>query len=167
MKGEMPLMEAVASLDEELSDPRHFPAPVGRLAPDRRGAEMAKRQFVFAVKWAAALGPALEQRQEVLAALADCAIEIYAMDSILGRTLATDDRPGLRDALCRFFCAESREKAFDRARTALCAVVPPEELDAQLEQLTRLHKYTPVNIAEVREGIVPAVLEAGGYPIAY
>jgi alkylation response protein AidB-like acyl-CoA dehydrogenase len=167
MKGEMPLMEAVMRLDEELSDPRHFPAPVGRLAAERRGAEMAKRQFIFAAKWAASLGPALEQRQEVLAALADCAIEVYAMDSVLGRTLATADRPELRDALCRFLCAESRERAFDRARTALCAVVPAEDVDAQLDQLSKLHKYLPVNIAEVREGIVPAVLEAGGYPIAY
>src|SRR5207302_2081244 len=100
MKGAMPLMQAIAALDQE------FPAPVGRLAPERRGAEMAKRQFLFAARWAAALGPALEQRQEVLAALADCAIEVYAMDSILGRTLATDDVPALRDALCRFFCME-------------------------------------------------------------
>src|SRR5437660_9908075 len=120
----MPLMEAVVRLTEDLSDPRHFPAPVGRLAAERRGAEMAKRQFIFAAKWAAALGPALEQRQEVLAALADCAIEVYAMDSVLGRTLQTGDRPELRDALCRFFCMESRERAYDRARTALCASVP-------------------------------------------
>ena len=102
------------------------PVPVGRLAAERRGAEMAKRQFLFAAKWAAALGPALEQRQEVLAALADCAIEVYAMDSMLARTLACEDRVELRDALCRFFCMESREKAFDRARTAVCAVVPAE-----------------------------------------
>ena len=167
MKGAMPLMEAVVRLEEELGDPRHFPAPLGRLAAERRGAEMAKRQFLFAAKWAATLGPGLEQRQEVLAALADAAIEVYAMDSILGRTLATTDRPALRDALCRFFCAESRERAFDRARTALCAVVAPEEIDGQLEQLSRLHRYTPVNVAEVREAIVPAVLEAGGYPLAY
>jgi alkylation response protein AidB-like acyl-CoA dehydrogenase len=167
MKGEMPLMEAVVRLEEELSDPRHFPAPMGRLAPERRGAEMAKRQFLFVTKWAATLGPALEQRQEVLAALADCAVEVYAMDSILGRTLATERSPELRGALCRFFCMESRERAFDRARTALCAVVPAGEVEAQLEQLARLHKYTPVNIAEVREAIVPAVLEAGGYPLAY
>src|SRR5207237_3299797 len=52
MKGEMPLMEAVMRLEQELADPRHFPAPMGRLAPERRGAEMAKRQFVFAAKWA-------------------------------------------------------------------------------------------------------------------
>jgi alkylation response protein AidB-like acyl-CoA dehydrogenase len=172
MKGEMPLMQAVAQLDEELSDPRHFPAPVGRLAAERRGAEMAKRQFIFAAKWAAMLGPELEQRQEVLAALADVAIEIYAMDSILGRTLhsseaTTGDKPELRDALCRFFCMESRERAFDRARTALCASVPSAQLDAELEQLARLHKYTPVNSAEVREQIVPAVLESTGYPLAW
>jgi hypothetical protein len=167
MKGEMPLMEAVVRLEEELADPRHFPAPVGRLAAERRGAEMAKRQFLFAAKWAATLGPGLEQRQEVLAALADCAIEVYAMDSILGRTLAAGDSPALRDALCRFFCMERRERAFDRARTALCAVLAPAEVEAQLGQLARLHRYTPVNSAEVREAIAPAVLEAGGYPLAY
>jgi hypothetical protein len=166
MKGEMPLMEAVARLDVELSDPRHFPAPLGRLAAERRGAEMAKRQFLFAAKWAATLGPSLEERQEVLAALADCAIEVYAMDSILGRTLE-EGEDTLRDGLCRFFCMESRERAFDRARTALCAIVPAEEIDAQLEQLSRLHKYTPVNSAEAREQIVPAVLESSGYPLAY
>ena len=167
MKGEMPLMEAVTRLEQELADPRHFPAPMGRLAAERRGAEMAKRQFLFAAKWAATLGPALEQRQEVLAALADSAIEVYAMDSILGRTLVTDDRVELRDALCRYFCMESRERVFQRARTGLCAVVPSEEVEAQLEQLGSLHRYTPVNSAEVRDGIVPAVLDSGGYPLAY
>src|SRR5437763_686107 len=124
MKGEMPLMEAVTRLEQELADPRHFPAPVGRLAAERRGAEMAKRQLLFAAKWAASLGPSLEERQEVLAALADCAIEVYAMDSILGRTLENSEQAEVRDGLCQFFCMESRERAFDRARTALCAVVP-------------------------------------------
>ena len=197
VKGAMPLMAAVQQLDEELTDPRHLPPfasafasgpgagkavtlrPVGRLEAERRGAEMAKRQFVFAAKWAASLGTALEERQEVLAALADVAIEVYAMDSVLGRTLATGgaghgresegdrDQAQLRDALCRFYCMESRERAVGRARTALAAVVPPEELDAQLEQLARLHKYTPVNSAEAREGIVPSLLEAAGYPLSY
>jgi alkylation response protein AidB-like acyl-CoA dehydrogenase len=167
VKGAMPLMAAVQQLEEELTDPRHAPAPVGRLAAERRGAEMAKRQFVFAAKWAASLGTALEERQEVLAALADIAIEAYAMDSILGRTLATDREPQLRDALCRFYCMESRERTYDRARTAVAAVVPREQVDAELGQLARLHKYTPVNSAEVREAIVPALLDAGGYPLSY
>ena len=185
VKGAMPLMAAVQQLDEELTDPRHFPPsasafgsgpgagkavtllPVGRLAAERRGAEMAKRQFIFAAKWAASVGTALEERQEVLAALADVAIEVYAMDSVLGRTLATEQQPQLRDALCRFYCMESRERAYDRARTAIAAVVPAEERDAQLDQLARLHKYTPVNSAEAREGIVPSLLETGGYPLSY
>src|SRR2546425_9963816 len=146
----MPLPDAVMRLEQELADPRHFPAPVGRLAPERRGAEMAKRQFVFAAKWAATLGPALEQRQEVLAALADSAIEVYAMDSVLGRTLASGDRAELRDALCRFFCMESRERAFQRVRGAICAVVPPAEVERQLEQLGRVHEVPPVEGAEGR-----------------
>src|SRR6266850_461306 len=36
VKGAMPLMAAVQQLDEELTDPRHFPAPVGRLPAERR-----------------------------------------------------------------------------------------------------------------------------------
>jgi len=167
MKGEMPLLQAVQRVDEELADQARFLPPVGRLAAERRGAEMAKRQFLFAAKWAATLGPALEERQEVLAALADVAIEAYAMDSVLGRTLAASDSTPLRDALCKFFCAESRERAFARARSALCDVVPPDELDAQLEQLARLHKFTAVNTAELREAIVPAILDASGYPLSY
>ncbi len=178
MNGEIPLLQAVAQLDEELADPRQSFASAGsgtgvarisegRLAAERRGTELAKRQFIFVAKRAAMLGPELEQRQEVLAALADVAIEIYAMDSILGRTLASENKPELRDALCRFFCMESRERAFDRARTALCATVPAGQLEAELEQLTRLHRYTPVNSAEVREQIVPAVLESTGYPLAW
>ena len=172
MKGEVPLMAAAQKLDEELSDPRHFATCVGRLAAERHGAEMAKRQLVFAAKWAATLGPALEERQEVLAALADAAIEVYAMDSMLGRTFAPDagdprSKPGLRDALCRFFCAESRQRTYDRVRTALCAVLPRDEAPAQLERLARLYQYVPVNLAEVREEIVPSVLETSGYPLSY
>src|SRR5438270_13085804 len=127
MKGEMPLLQAVQRVDEELADQARFSPPVGRLAAERRGAEMAKRQFLFAAKWAATLGPALEERQEVLAALADVAIEAYAMDSVLGRTLATDREPELRNALCRFYCMEARERAYDRARTAIAAAVPAEQ----------------------------------------
>jgi alkylation response protein AidB-like acyl-CoA dehydrogenase len=167
VKGAMPLMAAVQQLEEEMTDPRHFPAPVGRLAAERRGAEMTKRQFVFAAKWAASLGTALEERQEVLAALADIAIEAYAMDSMLGRTLASDREPQLRDALCRFYCMEARERAYDRARTAIAAVVPTDQVENEIEQLARLHKYTAVNSAEVREAIVPALLDAGGYPFQY
>jgi len=203
VKGAMPLMAAVQQLEEEMTDPRHLPPsaaafasgpgagkvvtlrPVDRLAAEIRGAEMAKRQFVFAAKWAASLGSALEERQEVLAALAEVAIEAYAMDSILGRTLAASGGAGfagdgpepkaeadggraeLRDALCRFYCMESRERAISHARTALAAVVPSAGLDAQLEQLSRLYKYTPVNSAQAREGIVPALFDAVGYPLSY
>ena len=131
---------------------------------------MAKRQFLFAAKWAATLGPALEERQEVLAALADCAIEIYAMDSMLGRTLATSAEESeceLRDALCRLYCMESRDRAFARARFAVCAVAPASEVGEAVAQLAKLYDFTPVNGAEVREQIVKPLLESAHYPLSY
>ncbi|MBS2022299.1 MAG: acyl-CoA dehydrogenase, partial [Deltaproteobacteria bacterium] len=170
MKGEIPLLQACEMIDGELADPRLFPEPVGRLAAERKGAEQAKRQFLFAARAAAMLGPEIEQRQEILGALADCAIEAYAMDSILGRTLAVDAQDPsapLRDALCVFFCNESRQKAFDRARAAICQVLPQGEAGEMLAQLEKLHTFVPVNTTGLRETIVGAVIEKGGYPIAY
>ncbi len=169
MKGELPLLQAAQDIDAEIADPRLIPEPVGRLALERRSVELAKRQFLFVARAAAMLGPELENRQEAMAALADVAIEVYAMDTILGRTLAAgdDQHAGLRDALCRFYCMESRERAFERARTALSAVAPAEALDELHGQLARLHRYTPQNPGELREAIVPALLEAGGYPLSY
>jgi alkylation response protein AidB-like acyl-CoA dehydrogenase len=170
MKGELPLLQAGNDIDAEIENPALLPSPVGRMSAERRGAEMAKRQFLFVARAAAMLGPELEQHQEVLGALADVAIEAYAMDSILGRTLALDqaDRTSpLREALCRFYCMEGRERAITRARSALCALFPAEEIGAQLARLEKLYRYEPVNPAEVREVIAAAVLESGGYPLAY
>jgi alkylation response protein AidB-like acyl-CoA dehydrogenase len=172
MKGDLPLLQAAGDLDAELDDPKLLPAPTGRLAAERRGAELCKRQFLFIARAAAMLGPELEQRQEVLAALADVATEAYAMDSILGRTLAQgpadQDKTGpLREALCRFYCMESRERSAARARFALCALFPEDAIGEQLARLSLLTPFAPVNGAEVREVIVAEVLEAGGYPLGY
>ena len=170
MKGDLPLLQAASDLDAELDDPALLPAPTGRLAAERRGAELCKRQLLFVARAAAVLGPELEQRQEVMAALADLATEAYAMDSILGRTLAiepSDKSASLREALCRSFCMESRERSATRARFALCALFPEDALGEQLARLALLTPFAPVNGAEVREVIVAAVLEAGGYPLAY
>src|SRR5258708_12883789 len=63
MKGEMPLMQAVAQLDEELSVAGKAlpPLPVGRLSAERPGPETAQAQFLFAPTQAAMPGPALAQ----------------------------------------------------------------------------------------------------------
>jgi alkylation response protein AidB-like acyl-CoA dehydrogenase len=170
MKGELPLLDATADIDAELENPALMPSPVGRLSAERRGAEMTKRQFLFVARAAAMLGPELEHKQEVLAALADLAIEAYAMDSILGRTLALaadDATSGLRDSLCKFFCMESRERAATRARTALSALFSADDIGEQLAKFEKLHRYTPVNPAEAREPIAQAVLERNAYPLPY
>ena len=170
MKGELPLLDATTDIDAEIENPELLPKTTGRLAAEVRGAEMAKKQFLFVARAAAMLGPELETRQEVLAALADVAIEAYAMDSMLGRTLAQKaDEPhaALRDALCRFFCMESRERAITRARAALSSLFGEAEIGEQMAKLEKLHRYTPVNAASVREPITEALLAKGTYPLTY
>jgi hypothetical protein len=73
----------------------------------------------------------------------------------------------LRDALCRLYCMDARERAFARARAAICAVASGDDVGHAVAQLGKLHDFVPVNSAEVREQIVPALLDSGRYPLAY
>ena len=169
MKGQLPLMEAAANLDEEIADPsRLLPSDEGRLAPERRLAEGAKRCFILAARAAAAkFGLELDQKQEVLAALADLAIEAYALDSILARTLQATDKLPLRDALCRLFASRSRERLHVRTREALAGCLEGEALASAIKAVDVLLPYTPQDPAALREAVMPAVLEAGGYPFNF
>ncbi len=171
MKGELPLMEAAANLDEEIADPaRLLPNAQGRLVPERRLTEGVKRSFLLAARAAVAkFGTAIDERQEVLAALADIAIDAYALDSMIARTLQRNGDPqaGLRDALCRFFAAEARDRVHKRTRDALAGSLAGDELSGALRGLDVLLPYVPQDPAALREAIVPAVLEASGYPFSY
>ncbi|MHB8417422.1 MAG: acyl-CoA dehydrogenase family protein [Myxococcales bacterium] len=160
VKGQLPLMEAVQALAEPL------PAvPRGPLQVEREAAERVKRTALFALKPAVeTFGPGLEERQEILAALADVVIEAFAIESAAERTLAHDASSPVRQALCRLFTFEAQARAHERARWALCCTLKGAELEKALAGLDGLHPSAPIDPVAERETILGGIAAAGGYP---
>lgn len=170
MKGELPFLSVAAQLDEELANPSLLPQGEGPLAAEIRQTELAKRQMLLASRAAAMrFGPEIDKHQEILGALADVASHIYAMDSVVARTLQADggvDDP-LRVAMVRWVVKESRDVAYRRAQDVVSGCATGDERTELLSSLAKLYEYVPYDLAELREVIVPKVLDATGYPFEY
>jgi alkylation response protein AidB-like acyl-CoA dehydrogenase len=160
VKGQLPLMDAVQALDMPIAL-----APAGPLSAERAAAEQCKRMALTALKTAVeTFGPALEERQEILAAIADVVIEAYAIESAVERTLEHDPQSAVRQSLCKLFTFEAHQRAYDRARYALCCALRGEELDKRFASLARWHKLAPIDPVAEREVILGGIAAASGYP---
>jgi alkylation response protein AidB-like acyl-CoA dehydrogenase len=159
----LPLQPWISTLaDAPLPD---LPDP---LAAERRAAEGAKRLCGLALgAGVKAFGNKLEERQEVTAAVADAAIEAYAIDSAVARTLHTNPTDPFRAAACRLHAHEAWSRALSAARRAVCASTTGPEQKAVLAALDRAYEFVPYDPAQLREAIVERVVEAGGYPLPY
>jgi alkylation response protein AidB-like acyl-CoA dehydrogenase len=159
----LPLQAWIGTLaGEALPD---LPEP---LAAERRAAEGAKRLVGLALGAGfRAFGTGLEERQEVTAAVADAAIEAYAIDSAVGRTLHADPTHPFRVAACRLHAHEAWARALAAARRAVCASTQGAARTAALAALDRAYEFVPYDPAELRETLVRAVIETGGYPLPY
>jgi alkylation response protein AidB-like acyl-CoA dehydrogenase len=169
MKGELPLMEFAAALDEELQTgnlPRIRAAD--ELAQDALSAEHLKRLAVYATKVALEVwGPEIEQHQEVLACVADIIMDAFALDSLVTRTRQAAQNGKLdpaRVAAVRLYAMEAQPRAFERARRALCSAVQGEALEGHLAKIRQLDRFTPADPAALRETLMARIDEAGGYP---
>lgn len=169
MKGVLPLMQFAEQLDQELADPRLLPRADGPFADEIRQAQLAKRQVIYAARAAAMrFGLELEEHQEVLAALADATSQVFAIDSVVARTLQEGGAADpVRSAMVRWVVNEARETCFRRCRDVLVHCAEGEELKIALDTLGKLYRFVPYDTAVLREAIVPAVLERNGYPLDY
>ncbi len=169
MKGQLPFMEFVAAVEEELAQGQ-LPAVVGSdaLAREAHAAERVKRMAAVALQVAIeAYGMELEKHQEILAAVADVMAEAFALDSIVTRTrqAATGgDLDPVRVALVQLYAFESTSRALDRARRAVCASRHGDAARPALAKLDRLFSLEPYDLPALRETIVAAVLAHDGYP---
>jgi alkylation response protein AidB-like acyl-CoA dehydrogenase len=172
MKGAFPLFELARTVSEAVASGDPAPRHDGALARERRLAELTKGLFVYALQVAVeAFGPALAERQEVLGALADVAMEAYAADSAVARALRSA-RGGAIDpaaeACVALYVLEGHERAAARARHAIRAAAPdPETCRAHLAALRTLSADEPVDVRALRETLVERTLAAGRYPLAW
>ncbi len=169
MQGRFPLFALAKTVSEAIERGELPRAGTGPLARERRVAELNKLLMVYATRVAVeALGHGLPERQEVMAALADVAMEAYAVDSAVARALQSERPDPVAEACVRLYALEAHERAWSRARRAVLLSVPDPA--AAREHLARLHELfddEPADPAAWRETIAAATLERGRYPLEW
>ena len=112
----------------------------------------------------------LADQQEVMGAIADCAIEIYAMESCILRAeklieAKGEAAAGPAVAMAQFYAAQAMQTVEASARRVVAAVAEGDMLRTQMAIVRRLAKHDPANTIVLGRQIAHHVLEAGRYTI--
>jgi alkylation response protein AidB-like acyl-CoA dehydrogenase len=169
MAGVLPLLPAAMKLAEEvLAGPSFEEAPSGVFAQEERSLAQAKKIFLLAAGSAVQkYREQLAERQEIVAALANIVMEVYAMESCLRRAQkAAKLREGesAQSDAARLFIHEAMDRIEKEARTALSATVEGDTLLTQLAVLRRFSKHSPLDTIAIRRRVAEAVLAQDRYP---
>jgi len=171
MKGELPLLQKAAGLQEELMS--YYPEEIEDtpLALEKHLIEMT-RKIILMVAGSALMKyqQAIAKEQELLAAAADMLIELYAMDSVVKRTEKAIAKNGLDKEQHKLDMTVAYvQDAFDKvealAKEALAAMEEGDELRMRLSILKKLTRRTPLNTIQLKRTIADRVIEAGGYTV--
>jgi butyryl-CoA dehydrogenase len=173
MSGQLPLMPAIKKLmDEVLSGPSGGEESEGPLAEERKLVGQAKKLGLF-VSGAATQKymQAIQDQQEVMGAIADMTIEIYAMESAVLRARKMVEEKGeasaaLPLAMTRVYLTQAFEKVEAAAKKVIADVAEGDMLRTQLAIVRRLAKYEPFNTIALRQQIAQKTIEAGKYRLA-
>ena len=173
MTGQLPLMPAIKKLmDEVLSGPSMGEELEGALAEERKLVGQAKKLGLFAAGAATQkYMQTIQDQQEIMGAIADMAIEAYAMESAVVRTQKIVEAKGeaaaaIPVAMTRVYLAQAFEKVESAAKKVITAVAEGDMLRTQLAILRRLAKYEPFNTIELRQQIAQTMIERGKYSLA-
>ncbi len=180
MGGQLPLMPAIKKLmDEVLSGPSLGDEIEGPLAlsEERKLVAQAKKLGLF-VSGAATQKymQTIQDQQEVMGAIADMTIEIYAMESAVLRTQkmvegASSSKQGeasaaLPIAMTRVYLTQALEKVEASAKKVIADVAEGDMLRTQLAIVRRLSKHEPFNTIALRQQIAQKTIERGKYTLA-
>jgi alkylation response protein AidB-like acyl-CoA dehydrogenase len=171
MAGVLPLIPAAMKLaDEVLAGPSFEEAPSGEFAEEEKSLAQAKKIFLQAAGTAVQkYREGLAEHQEIVAALSNIAMDVYAMESTLRRAQkALAGRGGaaanLMGDAARAFAYDAMDRIEKEARTALAATVDGDTLITQLAVLRRFSKHNPVDTIAIRRRVADGVLAQDSYP---
>jgi len=174
MSGQLPLMPAIKKLmDEVLSGPSISDEIEGPLAEEMKLVEQAKKLGLLVAGAATQkYMQAIQDQQEVMGAIADMTIEIYAMESAVLRaqkiasSASHGEAAALPIAMARVYLSQAMDKIESAAKKVIAAVAEGDMLRTQLAILRRLAKYEPFNTIELRQQIAQRMIERGKYTLA-
>jgi alkylation response protein AidB-like acyl-CoA dehydrogenase len=171
MGGQLALIPAAMKLaDEILAGPSFEETPEGVLAEETRVIANCKKMFLQAAGGAVQkFREKLADEQELIGALANIVMEIYAMESALLRTQKAAAAKGeaavpvMIDA-ARVFIADAAERVDHEAKRAIAAVHEGDMLMTQMAVLKRFGKRPAVDTIALRRRIAAAVQAQDRYP---
>ena len=171
MAGVLPLIPAAMKLmDELLAGPQPAEASTDRFAQEDQLVANAKKSFLLAAGAAVQkYREHLAEQQEIVAALANVAIEVYAMESSLRRlqksaTRLSESSSAVMAAAVRALLDDAADRVEKEARRALASVSEGDTLRTQLMALKRFSKRDAVNSIGLRRQVADAVLAGDRYP---
>jgi alkylation response protein AidB-like acyl-CoA dehydrogenase len=171
MGGQLPLIPAAMKLaDEILAGPSFEEAPEGVLAEEARVVANCKKIFLQAAGGAVQkFREKLADEQELVGALSNVVMEIYAMESTLLRAQKAAAARGesstqtMIDA-ARVFISDAAERVEHEAKRAIAAVNEGDMLTTQMAVLKRFAKRAPVDTIALRRRVAAAVQSQDRYP---
>jgi alkylation response protein AidB-like acyl-CoA dehydrogenase len=171
MGGQLALIPAAMKLaDEILAGPAFEETPDGVLAEEARTIANAKKIFLQAAGGAVQkFREKLADEQELVAALANIVMEIYAMESSLLRAQQSAASKGEAASSvmidgARVFIADAAERVDHEAKRAIAAVHEGDMLMTQMAVLKRFGKRPAVDTIALRRRVAAAVQAQDRYP---
>jgi alkylation response protein AidB-like acyl-CoA dehydrogenase len=171
MGGQLALIPAAMKLaDEILAGPSFEETPDGVLAEETKTIANAKKMFLQAAGGAVQkFREKLADEQELIGALANVVMEIYAMESTLLRAQKAAARRGEASAAvmidaARVFISDAAERVDHEAKRAIAAVHEGDMLTTQMAVLKRFGKRPAVDTIALRRRIAAAVQSQDRYP---
>jgi butyryl-CoA dehydrogenase len=169
--GQLALIPAAMKLAEEiLAGPSFEEAPEGVLADEARVIANSKKMFLQAAGGAMQkYREKLADEQELIGALSNIVMEIYAMESCLLRAQKAAASKGetasqtMIDAT-RVLIADAAERIEHEARRAISSVHEGDMLTTQMAVLKRFGKRAPVDTIALRRRVAAAVQSQDRYP---
>src|ERR1700756_2432606 len=171
MGGQLGLIPAAMKLAEEiLAGPSFEETPEGVLAEEARVIANAKKMFLQAAGGAVQkFREKLVDEQELVAALANIVMEVYAMESCLLRgqkAAATKGEAANKTMIdaTRVFITEAMERVEHEAKRAIAAVHEGDMLTTQIAVLKRFGKRGAVDTIAARRRVAAGVQTQDRYP---
>ena len=112
----------------------------------------------------------LADQQEVMGALADCIMEVFALESCMLRTeklIAARGEGAAKQAIAmtRYYAAKAAQTVELSSRKVIAAVAEGDMLRTQMAILRRLSKHEPADTIALGRQIATHVLAAGKYAL--
>ncbi len=172
LKGELPLAQAaMAAVDQMMTPSMDELDPADPFAAEKATVASMKKAFLVVAGAAVQkLGPALKDEQEILLALADVAIQIFAAESALLRAEKTDKarstaQANLARAAVKVHTFSAAEKVATAARRATFMVAEGDEATMILGGIRRFTKYDATGLLPAKRLLAEAALANEKMPL--